>query len=248
MTADIRPQLVLVHGAWHGPQAWDLVAAHLTGVDTHAVSLPSAGGVPSALADMHSDAAVVQQAVREVMRDRPGSPVTVVAHSYAGIPVTQALAADERDPGGTGVSRMVFVSAFLLDAGESLISAVGGEAPPWWSVHPGEGYLDPLDPVTRFYHDVRDPELIKTAISRLRHQSWPSFTQPLTRAAWRDLPSTFVVLGQDRAIPVPAQEAMAQRATRIRRMDTSHSPFLSQPAQLAELILEESAWRVTKPV
>jgi hypothetical protein len=36
-----------------------------------------------------------------------------------------------------------------------------------------------------------------------------------------------------------AQETMARRAHRIRRLNTSHSPFLAQPALLADLLREE---------
>ena len=40
----------------------------------------------------------------------------------------------------------------------------------------------------------------------------------------------------DNAIPVAAQEVMAGRADDVVGLPTSHSPFLSQPAALAEVI------------
>jgi pimeloyl-ACP methyl ester carboxylesterase len=67
-------------------------------------------------------------------------------------------------------------------------------------------------------------------------QSTSSLTQPLSRAAWRELPSTYVVCEQDQAIPVEAQEAMSGRAGTVLRLDTGHSPFLAAPAELAALL------------
>ena len=51
------------------------------------------------------------------------------------------------------------------------------------------------------------------------------------------MPTTYVVCERDNAIPVFAQEAMAARAGRVERLDAGHSPFLSRPDELAEIIL-----------
>ena len=50
------------------------------------------------------------------------------------------------------------------------------------------------------------------------------------------MPSTYVICEQDHAIPPFAQEAMARRAGEVIRMNTGHSPFLSQPQALASLL------------
>jgi pimeloyl-ACP methyl ester carboxylesterase len=60
--------------------------------------------------------------------------------------------------------------------------------------------------------------------------------QQLTETAWSTIPNTYVICEADNAIPVAAQELMAKRADAIERLDTSHSPFLSQPGALAGLI------------
>jgi hypothetical protein len=72
--------------------------------------------------------------------------------------------------------------------------------------------------------------------SRLGYQSYVSMWQPLTETSWTSVPSTYVVCESDNAIPVAAQEQMAQRADHVERLNTSHSPFLSQPAEAARLI------------
>ncbi|MGY1641638.1 alpha/beta hydrolase [Geodermatophilus sp. SYSU D00703] len=214
--------LLLVHGAWHGSWCWEPLRDALDGVPVRTVDLPSVGSDPAALGSLDDDA----QAVRAALADIEG-PVVVLGHSYGGIPVTEAATAD------LGVAHLVYLCAFQLDVGESLVGSLGGQPPDWQEVHPTHVRVTTPEPV--FYNGV-DPELTERAVSRLRLHSVSSFTQPLSRAAWTELPSTYVVCEQDQAIPVSAQEAMARRAGEVLRMDAGHSPFLSRPAELATLL------------
>ena len=223
------PTLVLVHGAWHGTWAWRRLVEELPDLDVRPVALPSVGPDPSALGDLRTDAEVVRAAVTVV-----DGPVLVCAHCYGGMPVSEGLT------GLPNVVGLVYLCAFQLDIGESLLGAVGGTAPSWWDVHGGERYVDPLRPGEVFYGDVHS-RVARGAIARLGHQSLDAFRQPLTRAAWRTIPSTYVVCERDAAIPVDVQEIMAERAGRVLRMPTSHSPFLSRPAQLAGVLRAEVA-------
>ncbi|MEO3748104.1 alpha/beta hydrolase [Plantactinospora sp. B5E13] len=228
------PALLLVPGAWHGPWAWQPLIEQLPDIDVHTVALPSSGDDPAALGDLYDDAAVVKAAVAAM-----NGPVTVVAHSYGGAPVTEALDAADN------VRRIIYLAAFQPDIGDSLFSSAGGVAPPWWEVHEdadltGGGHLKALRPREIFYGDV-DPEIAAQAIARLGLQSWASTQQPVTRAAWHTIPSTYVVCEADNALPPFAQEMMAKRAERVLRMNSSHSPFLSRPAELAALVRAELA-------
>ena len=223
------PTLVLVHGAWHGPWAWRRLVDELPDLDVRTVALPSAGLDPTGLGDLRADAAAVRTAVGAV-----DGPVLVCAHSYGGAPAGEGLA------GLPSVIGIVYLCAFQLDIGESLLGAVGGVPPSWWDVHEEAGYVDPLRPTEVFYTDV-DADTAVGAVARLGHQSLAALGQPLLRAAWRTIPSTYIVCERDAVIPVPAQEAMAERSGRVLRMPTSHSPFLSRPAQLAGILRAELA-------
>ncbi|MEO3816347.1 alpha/beta fold hydrolase [Plantactinospora sp. B24E8] len=59
--------------------------------------------------------------------------------------------------------------------------------------------------------------------------------------AWSTYAKPFVVCEADNALPPFAQEIMAKRAERVLRMNSSHSPFLSRPAELAALVRAELA-------
>ncbi|MFW3169976.1 alpha/beta hydrolase [Geodermatophilus sp. CPCC 206100] len=214
--------LLLVHGAWHGSWCWGPLREALGDVPVVTVDLPSVGTDPGALGGLYEDAEAVQAAVAGV-----DGPVVVLGHSYGGAVVTQAVTAD------SGVAHLVYLCAFQLDEGESLLGTVGGAAPPWWDVQ--EAHIGVRTPEDVFYNGV-PADLTTQSVERIGLQSLTSVQQPLTNAAWRAVPSTYVVCEQDQAIPPFAQEAMAQRAGKVLRLPAGHSPFLSHPAELAGLL------------
>jgi pimeloyl-ACP methyl ester carboxylesterase len=210
-----RPTLLLVHGAWHGSWCWNplrtLLEAGGWRVDT--VDLPSVAPQDAPRHGMHDDA--------QAIRDAITGPTVVIAHSYGGIPATQAATPE--------VQHLIYVAAFMPDVGDSLLNMVGGTAPPWWRTE--EDVIHALTPETVFFNDVDDPP-----VDRLLPQSRQAFTDELAEAAWHTTPSTYVLCAKDNAIPPPAQEAMSRRATTTERLDAGHSPFLSCPQELAAII------------
>ncbi|MDX3353952.1 alpha/beta hydrolase [Streptomyces sp. ME01-24h] len=224
------PSLLLVPGAWHKPEHLQLLIDDLPGIDVHTVALTSCGDDPKALGDMYSDAAAIRAAVEAI-----GGPVVVVAHSYGGVPTTEALA------DAPNVKRIVYLAAFQLEAGDSLLSSAGGAPAPWWEFHQQEGagdFLTVANPVDVFYGDV-DRSVAEKAAAALGYQSYAATTQKLTAVAWQTIPSTYIICEADGAIPPFVQELLAKRADRTLRLNSSHSPFLSQPSALAELIKHE---------
>ncbi|WP_405883524.1 alpha/beta hydrolase [Streptomyces sp. NBC_01136] len=226
ISENIRSTVLLVHGAWHGAWCWEKFAPELAalGWNVVTVDLPSSSADPDNTAGMYDDA-------REIRRRLDGisGPVTVLAHSYGGLPATEAAG------GADNVERLVYVSAFQLDEGESLASQSAGQIP--------EGDVGTLpandDPRKYFYGDVPQDDADRAA-DRLVLQTLKSFNEPLTRAAWKGIPSTYIVCEQDLAIPPAFQEAMAARASRNYRIPAGHSPFLSMPAELARVITSDS--------
>jgi pimeloyl-ACP methyl ester carboxylesterase len=216
------PTLLLVHGAWHTSWCWQPLIDELSDVDVVTVDLPSSGTDPNALGNLTADAGVIRTALAGI-----DGPVVLVGHSYGGIPITEAATAE------AGVAHLVYLCAFQLDVGDSLVSSLGGEVPPWQEI--SETHVRVTTPEAVFYNGV-DPQLTAQAVARLHLHSTSALTQPLSRAAWTELPSTYVVCEQDQAIPVFAQEAMSARADTVVRLDAGHSPFLSQPAELAGVL------------
>ena len=221
------PSVLVVPGAWHKPEHYRRLVDEMSDIDVHTVRLTSSGDDPATLRDMYSDADVIARAAAAI-----DGPVVVVAHSYGGVPTTQAL----REAGN--VARIIYLASFQLEAGDALVSANGGALMPWSKRRQRQGtrdYVEVIAPMTAFYHDV-DAECADRAVAQLGYQSYASMSQPLTTVAWQTIPSTYVICEADKAISVAAQEVMARRADSVERLPTSHSPFLSQPAALAGVI------------
>jgi len=222
------PVVILVHGAWHGPWAWADVIERLSaeGIRTVALDLPSKGTDTAALGDMHGDAAVVRAAVADA-----GAPALVVAHSYGGLPVSE---------GAADAAHLLYVAAFMLEPGESLLGLRGGVDPDWWITSDDGRIVVPDDPKHVFYADC-PADVAERAAAALVPQNKDVFRQELRSAAWRSVPSTYVICGRDNAIPPALQELMSQRAGTVSHIDASHSPFLSRPGEVTAIIQETLA-------
>jgi pimeloyl-ACP methyl ester carboxylesterase len=108
----------------------------------------------------------------------------------------------------------------------------------WNDLHHRDGiddFVEAMTPETVFFNDL-DATTAANAVSQIGYQSYSSMRQPLTETAWKTIPNTYIICEADNALPVAAQERMAKRANDVYRLNTSHSPFLSQPAALAPLI------------
>ena len=90
------------------------------------------------------------------------------------------------------------------------------------------------DPEEVFYNDC-PPHIAAWASARLEHESLISWRQPLRPAAWRGIPSIYIVCTKDAASLRSLPERMASRAGEALFLDSSRSPFLSQPDTVANL-------------
>lgn len=217
---------MLVHGAWHGVWCWEAVVERLRadGVPVRTVELRSVGEADGTLGDLYDDAAAVRSVLDEI-----DGPVVVVAHSYGGAPVTEGAA------GAANVVHIVYVAAFTPDVGESLLALAHGNEPEWWITAPDGRTMLPDDPESLFYNDCT-PEVSAAAAARIRPHNKLTVTQPIRSVAWREIPTTYVVCERDQALPPPVQEALAERAGAVLRLDTGHSPFLSRPDDLVAIV------------
>ena len=230
--------VVLVHGAFHGAWCWDRVVplVEVAGVPVIAVDLPGHGadGGPPGDLYAHSDW------LRGFLESIPG-PVVLVGHSYGGAVITDAAA------GVPAVARLVYLAAIVPDAGETMTTVMPdrvaddepvSSVPGAMSVDSdGNLVVDSERAVEAFYADCSDAD-VEFALARLCPQSATSFGQPVRAAAWRTIPSTYVICHDDRAVSLGFQRALASRTTDVVEMSTSHSPFFSQPSRVADVLVE----------
>jgi pimeloyl-ACP methyl ester carboxylesterase len=222
------PEVVLVHGAWHGAWCWDGVVAELRrlGVKAAAVELPLTG--------LDADAAEARSAI-----EAAGPRSIVVGHSYGGQVISAAAA------GLPTVGRLIYLAAFLTERDEDTLPLTTGMLVESIVVDERGITVDPAAAAGVFYGDC-DPAIAAEMIARLRpmplaaiepSETEPSETEPAwTEPAWRSVPATYVVCTNDQAIRVEAQRRMAARAEEVIEWPTDHSPFVTRPVAIAELI------------
>jgi pimeloyl-ACP methyl ester carboxylesterase len=222
---------MLVHGAWHGDWAWDPLLSHLqhAGIDARAVQLAGVDRGPG----RHDLAGHVAALRAEI--DAAGRPVVLCGHSYGGAVMTEAAA------GAPDVAHLVYVAAFQLAEGESCVDA--NVPPPTYPdgigpVLDGEYLTVAADTARHMFYDGCPPGAVAAAIERLTPEHVGTVGSPVRAAAWRDVPSTYVVCARDRALPPAAQHRMAERATTRHVLDHAHSPMLGIPAELAALLVD----------
>ena len=218
------PTAVLIHGAWHGAWCWDLVADELgaQGVTVFAPDLPLAG--------LAADAAIARAALESA-----GDEVVVCAHSYGGLVVSDAAR------GLSNVQHIVYLAAFMTDPGERAAELLASHPTALLEalVTTDEGIsIDPRRAHEVFYGDS-DEVVAASCTSRLRPVSadlGAAVTPP--DPAWQTAPATtFVVCTADRAVAPALQRKMATRASSTVEWPVDHSPFLTRPGEIADLIV-----------
>ena len=98
-----------------------------------------------------------------------------------------------------------------------------------------------------FYQDL-DDETVAQLVKFLRPQSLGAFWSTTTHAAWRIIPTTYVLCTADRPSTVVAARYLIDTAKasgkhmidRVMEVDTGHSPFISRPEWVAKMLVNEA--------
>ncbi|KAL4961313.1 alpha/beta hydrolase [Aspergillus stella-maris] len=228
MPTTTKPTIILAPGSWYPASSMDPLAAvlHKAGYKTKTVSWPSVvrgSEVQSLDEDITALRALINPEVAE------GREVVVLAHSWAGIPVGSGLEGlIKTEEGKGGVVKLLYVAAFLVEEGKTLVQTFGGEAP-WYIKDIPNNTVLPNDPVNLFFHDV--PAGSEWA-SKLNPTSWATTIAPATGAAYLDIPTSYLICEEDRALPLFLQDMMIEMARSngaaigTEKVKMGHSPWL----------------------
>lgn len=230
--------VVLVHGAWHGAWCWATFQAELDrrGIASVAIDLPGHGVSTAPLTGMHGDAQHLGH-VLDRLAELGHGDVVLVGHSYGGAVITEAAA------GRSDIAHLAYVTAFALDAGESVLGALGSFerhdvdlAAAMITADDGQSStLDPELAAGALYGSC-SAEAISAALPRLSPQPMATMIEAATGSPRDDIESTYVHCAQDRAIHPEHQAVLAARCTHRVDIDTDHSPFVSAVDELADII------------
>ena len=214
-----------------------MAALSARGIPAVAIDLPGHGDDTRALNDLHGDADEVRDAL-----DQFDEPVVLVGHSYGGIVNTEAGV-------HANVAELVYLAAFNVDDGESAMSAAvrqslaagldhSGRPDAIAQIHVDEDGVSTIRPAGArmlFYNDCSD-DVADWAVARLGPHPMANLGQTPDAVAWRHKPSTYAVCTLDNIVHPDLQRMLARRADRVVEWPTGHSPFLSRPDLVVDLL------------
>ncbi len=232
-------RFVLVPGAWHDAWAYHLLAAELErrGHRAIAVELP--------IEDVGAGLADYADTVEAVIDEAGGDgELVVVGHSFAGL--TIPLVADRRP-----VDRLVFLAALVPRPGVSANQEFADGH--FWLTEAGRGgrdtdaegrtlWTDADHAIACLYQDC-DPQLAAEAVTRLRPQAQRASADPCPLAEWPAAPSSYISCTDDRMFGDLGPSLAADRlGVEPIELPGGHSPMLSRPAELANVLGDLARW------
>ncbi|MFC2083434.1 alpha/beta fold hydrolase [Bacteroidota bacterium] len=231
---------ILIHGAWHGAWCWDKVIPFLE-KEGHTVITPD-------LPAHGNDKTPISEVTLQTYADRvcdvvnaQTEKIILVGHSMGGIAITQAA-----EHCSDKIQKLVYITAFLLQNGEFLVQYAQDDREALVMpnlVMAEDGSCSTLkDEAVKqaFYEDCSDEDII-WAKKNLVPQPAAPFVTPLstTDENFGKIPRVYIECLQDKAISPSFQKKMYTNLSceKVFSMNTSHSPFLSAPEELANILL-----------
>lgn len=218
-----KPAIVLVHGAFADAAGWGPVIAILQ-KDGYRVT-----AVENPLESFNGDVATTKRAI-----DAHTGPVVLVGHSYGGAVITEAAA------GKANVKALVYLAAIVPDTGEPIATFL--------AKYPSDlGAAQKVDAAGFVTIDAAkfgpvfaaDLPLEQAAVAAATQKpiKAENFGASPAHAAWKSIPSWYVVSRQDHALSPDLERFYAKRiGARTTELDASHVAFISHAPEVAALI------------
>ncbi|MFE7358261.1 alpha/beta fold hydrolase [Streptomyces sp. NPDC057543] len=230
-TTTAKPTIVLVHGAFADASSWNGVVERLErrGYTVVAPANPLRG--------LYSDSTYIASVLDSIK-----GQIVLAGHSYGGALISSAAEGNPR------VKSLVYISALMLDVGESGMS-LGAKFPselgtatksvPYRAggVSGTDLYLkaDRIHPV--FAADLPESTTRVMAVTQ-RPAATTAFSETAKVAAWKHIPSWFLVAKQDKTINPDQERFEAKRAgSHTVEINSSHVAMISHPDAVTDLVL-----------
>ncbi len=224
MSNQTKKTIVLVHGAFADGSSWSKVIPLLLaeGLNVVAVQNPT-----TSLAD---DVAAVGRALESI-----SEPVVLVGHSWGGVVITEAGINEK-------VAALVYVAAFAPSENQSVNDLFADYPQPEWfgavSADSG-GFLriSTTGIAEYFAQDLSAEE--KAVVAAVQTPFAASANaDKVSKAAWSEKPSWFVVSENDRIIYPELERKMAEKiGAKITEVSAGHVSMLAKPEEVANVIL-----------
>lgn len=230
---------VLVHGAWQAPYVWDAVKDDLTqkGNKVIVVELPGHGKDSTPTHTLSLD--VYRDKVIQELSAVEG-PVILVGHSMGGMVVT---AVAEKVPGK--IRKLVYIGAFVPQSGQALADISDPDSKLRLSLIPSQDQLTldvKKEDLTNLFIADGSVQVKQLVVDNYRAEPAIPFATKVTlsKEHFGIVDKVYIKTLQDIVISPGLQDKMLAAAgiKKVYTINTSHSPFLAQPHQVGELLLQ----------
>jgi pimeloyl-ACP methyl ester carboxylesterase len=230
---------ILIHGSWHGSWNWHRLIPILekAGHKAIAIDLPGMGKDKTPVNEVTMEGTV--QKICHLI-DSLEEKVILVGHSKNGIMISQAA---EYRP--HKIEKLVYLAAYLIPNGktqkEYSAQDTQGLLKPFVTMHNdlASHTLQPEIYKEGLYHDC-DDYIVSLAKVLLSSEPVESAITPLqlTEQNFGSVPRVYIECLQDRAVTPFIQQKMYTETPceQVYSLNSSHSPFFSQPQELADIL------------
>ncbi|KAB5580097.1 Alpha/beta hydrolase fold-1 [Coniochaeta sp. 2T2.1] len=235
-----KPTIVIVPGAWQTPLVWDAFRATVEKAgyppSIH-VPLPTIGGTQIPLPGLSEDVVTVRNVLEPLIEQ--GKEVVLLCHSSGGLIGSNAVegfdAVSRKAAGKTsgGVVRIVFVAAFLLPKGRSLLPGFAGRE--------AAALDESRDVFPQIGFNDLPPEDRARWAKEATHTSASLFSAPWGHEPWANgtIPCSYIFCSADNALLLAFQQGMVQQLglkPRTATLERGHCPFLSMPDEMLKAL------------
>ncbi|MBA2708998.1 MAG: alpha/beta hydrolase [Tatlockia sp.] len=233
---------LLIHGSWHGAWCWEKLTPYLLANKDQVTcfDLPGSGEKFGEINEVTFD--LLLNTVKDELIKQT-KPVVLIAHSFAGL-LTANLAEEFHHK----INHIFYLAAWLPRKDYSLVDMAveynNSDLPSIFSNAPNPNWtqLDTEGARNFFYHDCGS-EIQNFALSHIKPKNGLPDRTKMKRVFTKNSihKSTYVLCTEDKVINPLSQKDMAIRfglnSEQIIPFKSGHSPFLSQPEMLAQLII-----------
>lgn len=232
---------VFIPGSFHASWCWYKMQPLLNknGNTSEAIDLPAHGQDTTPISAVTLDSYV--DAVCKAL-EKYNEPVVLIGHSRAGIVISSVA---ERMP--DKVDKLVYLCAFLIPNGEPMVATALSDSSSLlvsnlilneqegWHIPKKEIYKDAL------YNDCSEEDVYLSSLLLTKEPNAPVGTPlQLSGDRYGKVKKVYIHTTLDNTLTYEMQKKMVTRTPvdQTFELKASHSPFLSQPKELADILLK----------